>query len=220
MRDAAGQRRQMVEHQLRRRGIKDERVLAAMARVPREAFVPSELMDSAYEDGPLPIGEGQTISQPYIVALMAEAAEVRRGDSVLDVGTGSGYAAAVLAEMGAEVFSIERIAALAERAGASLEEQGYERVRVRHGDGTRGWPEATPFDAILIAAGADAVPDALIDQLAPGGRLVAPIGSRSDQRLLRLRRQADGTVEKADLGPVAFVPLIADPREGDPPGQR
>ena len=211
MRDAAGQRRQMVEHQLRRRDIEDERVLAAMARVPREAFVPSELEGSAYEDGPLPIGEDQTISQPYIVALMAQAAEVRPGDRVLDVGTGSGYAAAVLAEMGAEVFSIERIGALVERASASLEQEGYGRVRVRHGDGTRGWPEAAPFDAILIAAGADAVPDALIDQLAPGGRLVAPIGSRFDQRLLRLRRQADGTVEETDLGPVAFVPLIADP---------
>jgi protein-L-isoaspartate(D-aspartate) O-methyltransferase len=219
MRDASEQRRHMVEHQLRRRGIGDERVLAAMGRVPREAFVPPSLVSRAHEDGPLPIGEDQTISQPFVVALMAEAAAIGPGDRVLDVGTGSGYAAAVLAELAAEVFSIERMASLAERARACLEEQGYGRVRVRHGDGTRGWPEAAPFDAILIAAAADAVPDALLGQLAPGGRLVAPIGPRFAQRLLRLRRRADGTTEETDLGPVAFVPLIADPPAGDAAGE-
>ena len=218
MRDAAARRRSMVEHQLRRRGIRDERVLSAMGRVAREAFVPPHLEDMAYEDGPLPIGEGQTISQPYVVALMAEAAEVGPEDRVLDVGTGSGYAAAVLALLAAEVLSVERIEALAEGARGRLRQQGCDRVEVRCGDGTKGWPEAAPFDAILVAAGAPAVPDALLDQLAPGGRLVAPVGPPGDQRLLRLRRRADGSIERTDLGPVAFVPLIAGPGEGPPSG--
>ena len=208
MEDLAEQRRRMVEHQLRRRGIGDERVLAAMARVPREAFVPPSMASRAYDDGPLPIGDDQTISQPYVVALMAEAAEIGPADKVLDVGTGSGYAAAVLAEMTPTVLSIERIGTLANGARACLERQGYRRVRVRHGDGAKGWPEEAPFDAILVAAGAAAVPQALLDQLAAGGRLVAPVGPRHDQRLLRFRRRADGSFEKTDLGPVAFVPLI------------
>ena len=208
MEDPADQRRRMVEHQLRRRGIRDERVLAAMDRVLREAFVPASMASRAYDDGPLPIGDDQTISQPYVVALMVEAAEIGPADKILDVGTGSGYAAAILAELTPSVLSIERIGTLAEAARACLERQGYGRVRVRHGDGAKGWPEEAPFDAVLVAAGAAAVPRALLDQLAAGGRLVAPVGPRHDQRLLRFRRRDDGSLEKTDLGPVAFVPLI------------
>jgi len=199
----------MVEHQLAARGIADGRVLAAMERVPREAFVPAELAEYAYDDSPLPIGEGQTISQPYIVALMAEAAHIGPGARVLEVGTGSGYAAAVLAELAASVVSIERHAALAEKARAALMELGYENVEVIEGDGSRGVPERAPYDAILVAAGAPAPPDSLKRQLAEGGRLVIPVSADAHQTLCVITRRGD-SYEEEDLGAVRFVPLLGE----------
>jgi protein-L-isoaspartate(D-aspartate) O-methyltransferase len=209
MADFVELRRQMVAQQLVPRGIKDERVLAAMGEVPREAFVPARLADFAYDDGPLPIGDGQTISQPFIVAFMAEAATLRPDARVLEIGTGSGYAAAVLGRIARAVFRIERYASLAETARERLQLLGFDNVEVRHGDGIAGWPEAAPFEAILVAAGAGAVPTALKAQLALGGALVIPVGTGAwDQALLRLRRVADDRWEEEDLGAVAFVPLL------------
>ncbi|HSG48281.1 MAG TPA: protein-L-isoaspartate(D-aspartate) O-methyltransferase, partial [Longimicrobiales bacterium] len=200
-------RRQMVAL-LSRRGIRDDRVLRAMGRVPREAFVPPELEEYAYEDAPLPIPEEQTISQPLIVALMAEAAEIGAGDRVLEVGTGSGYAAAVFAELAEEVYTVERHGSLAHGARARLEEAGYRNVHVRHGDGTLGWAEHAPYDAILVAAGGPDVPAPLLNQLAPGGRLVIPVGrTQREQHLVRVVR-TDGELVREDLGAVRFVPLI------------
>jgi protein-L-isoaspartate(D-aspartate) O-methyltransferase len=198
----------MVEHDLARRGVTDRRVLDAMAAVPREAFVPTPHELLAYEDRPLPIGSGQTISQPLIVALMLQAAAPAPHERLLDVGTGSGYAAAVTSLLVAHVFSIERHAELAEEAADRLRHLGYRNVTVRVGDGTLGWPEAAPFDAIVVAAGSPEVPAPLIEQLAPRGRLVVPVGPRSDQRLFRYVRDFGGRVSRDDLGPVAFVPLI------------
>jgi protein-L-isoaspartate(D-aspartate) O-methyltransferase len=204
-------RRLMVEHQLERRGIADPLVLAAMGKVPREAFVPPELADEAYADGPLPIGEGQTISQPYIVALMTEALELRGGERVLEIGAGSGYAAAVLAEIAAELFTVERHARLAEEAAARLAGLGYDHVQVRVGDGSRGWPEHAPYEAIVVAAGAPEVPEALKEQLAVGGRLVIPVGrGRTLQDLLRLRRLSETEYQREELGGVRFVPLVGE----------
>jgi protein-L-isoaspartate(D-aspartate) O-methyltransferase len=204
-------RRLMVEHQLERRGIADPLVLEAMRKVPREAFVPPELADEAYADGPLPIGEGQTISQPYIVALMAEALELRGAERVLEIGAGSGYAAAVLAEIAAELYTVERHARLAEEAAARLTRLGYDNVHVRVGDGSLGWPEHAPFDAIVVAAGAPEVPEALKEQLAVGGRLVIPVGQgRTLQDLLRLRRLSETEYQREELGGVRFVPLVGE----------
>jgi protein-L-isoaspartate(D-aspartate) O-methyltransferase len=192
-------------HDLAERGIADERVLAAMGRVPREAFVPPELAEQAYVDGPLPIGEGQTISQPYVVALMAEAAHVGRAARVLEVGTGSGYGAAVLAELADTVHTIERVKSLAAAAAARLAVLGYARVFVHVGDGTLGWPAAAPYDAIVVTAGGPSVP--LISELAVGGTLVIPVGSGRVQRLLRITRTGEDFT-RDDLGAVQFVPLI------------
>jgi protein-L-isoaspartate(D-aspartate) O-methyltransferase len=204
-------RRLMVEHQLERRGIADPLVLEAMRKVPREAFVPPELAEEAYADGPLPIGEGQTISQPYIVALMAEALELRGDERVLEIGAGSGYAAAVLAEIAAELYTVERHARLAEEAAARLTRLGYDNVHVRVGDGSLGWPEQAPFDAIVVAAGAPEVPEALKEQLAMGGRLVIPVGQgRTLQDLLRLRRLSETEYQREELGGVRFVPLVGE----------
>ncbi|HYG64954.1 MAG TPA: protein-L-isoaspartate(D-aspartate) O-methyltransferase, partial [Thermoanaerobaculia bacterium] len=207
--DFAIRRREMVDQQIARRGVRDPRVLEALATVPREAFVPEHLAEFAYDDTPLPIGEEQTISQPFIVALMAEALELQAGDRVLEIGAGSGYAAAVLSRLAGEVYAIERHASLAKQASRRLEELGYGNVRVHHGDGTLGWPEAAPYDAIVVAAGGPDVPPALVDQLAPGGRLVIPVGSDPRlQKLIRLRRGADGVDRREDLGDVRFVPLV------------
>jgi protein-L-isoaspartate(D-aspartate) O-methyltransferase len=197
----------MVEHQLLRRGIADPLVLSAMGVVPRELFVPPSLRDRAYEDSALPIGHGQTISQPYVVAAMCELLELRGDERVLDIGTGSGYAAAVLAELAAEVVSIERHPALAEGASDALARAGYANVEVRVGDGSLGAPDRAPFQAIAVAAAAPAVPEALAGQLAEGGRLILPRGSRSSQRLLLVVRTPAGLVEQASL-PVRFVPLV------------
>jgi protein-L-isoaspartate(D-aspartate) O-methyltransferase len=205
--DAAAARADMVEHQLRRRGIVDERVLAAMARVPRELFLPEELRRLAYEDGAFPIGFGQTISQPFIVAMICQLLGLAGDERVLDVGTGSGYQAAVLAELAAEVVTIERVPELAERARLALVEAGLERVEVRVGDGSLGVPDRAPFDAIAVAAAAPAVPPALYEQLSLGGRLVLPRGSRWGQDLVLVSRTAEGPVERASV-PCRFVPLV------------
>jgi protein-L-isoaspartate(D-aspartate) O-methyltransferase len=195
----------MVETQLAARGIRDAAVLAAMRRVPRHEFVPSRWRAEAYADHPVPIGEAQTISQPYIVALMTELATVRPGARVLEVGTGSGYQAAVLAELGADVYSIEIVEPLARRARGTLDRLGYARVHTRHGDGYRGWPEAAPFAAIVVTAAPPAVPPALLAQLAPGGRLVVPVGT-NDQELQVHERTADG-IRVERVTPVQFVPM-------------
>jgi protein-L-isoaspartate(D-aspartate) O-methyltransferase len=197
----------MVERQLRRRGITDVRVLAAMARVPRHLFVPEALRHLAYEDGALPIGEGQTISQPFIVATICSLLRLDGDERVLDVGTGSGYQAAVLAELAAEVVTIERVPALAERARATLARAGYERVEVLVGDGSLGGPERAPFDAIAVAAATPMIPQALYDQLAPGGRLVLPRGGRRGQELVLVERTPDGPLERVSI-PCRFVPLL------------
>ena len=198
----------MVDSQIRGRGVHDPAVLAAMASVPREAFVAPQLAELAWDDSALPIGRGQTISQPFIVARMAEALELQPGDTVLEVGTGSGYAAAVLSRCAREVWTIERHAGLCLRAERRLRELGYDNVKVRHGDGTLGWPEQASFDAISVAAGAPSVPPALLEQLAPGGRLVIPVGDQTVQHLQRVRRLDDGRFETGTLDAVRFVPLI------------
>jgi protein-L-isoaspartate(D-aspartate) O-methyltransferase len=199
----------MVETQIAGRGIGDAAVLAAMQTVPREKFVPARLADLAYDDGPLPIGEEQTISQPYVVALMTEALRLTRADRALEIGTGSGYAAAVLAEIAEEVYTVERIASLAESARDRLAALGYANVHVRCGDGSLGWPEHAPYHAVVVTAGGPDVPRALLDQLAVGGRLVMPVGpSSAEQRLVRRVRTTANTFTSEDLGPVAFVPLI------------
>lgn len=192
---------------LRRRGIDDPRVLAAFASVPRERFVPGRLRRQAYADRALPIGEGQTISQPFMVAAIVSALELGGDERVLDVGTGSGYQAAVLAELAAEVVTIERLPELAERARRTLAEAGYERVDVRVGDGTLGVPERAPFGAIAVAAAAPAVPGALLRQLVPGGRLAVPVGTRREQWLEVVVRGEDGP-ERVRTVPCRFVPLV------------
>ena len=204
-------RNHMVSTQIAQRGIRDRRVLAAIRNVPRETFVEPELEELAYEDGPLPIGEGQTISQPYIVALMIEAAELKPEDRVLEVGAGSGYAAAVMSQIAAEVYTIERHARLGSEAQRRFNKLGYHNIRLRVGDGTQGWPEAAPFDAILVAASGPEVPDALKRQLAIGGRLIIPIGEDDwGQALRKLRRTSEADYEEASLGAVVFVPLIGE----------
>ena len=201
----------MVERQLARRGIRDPLVLEAMRVVPREAFVPEASRHEAYEDRPLPIGEDQTISQPYVVALMIEALSLGAADRVLEVGAGSGYAAAVLGRIARDVYAIERHGSLARAASERMRRLGYDNVRVREGDGTRGWPEEAPFDAILVSAGGPEVPAALLDQLVAGGRLVIPLGDPwKDQELVRLERRTEDTVVRESLGHVRFVPLIAE----------
>ncbi|MFW5680766.1 MAG: protein-L-isoaspartate(D-aspartate) O-methyltransferase [Pseudomonadota bacterium] len=201
-------RRRMVLQHLRPAGIVDARVLAAMGRVPREAFVPPSVAAFAYDDQALPLGHGQTISQPVIVAAMLQALELVGDERVLDVGTGSGYSAALLAELAAEVTGIERLVVLADRARQVLAELGYARLRVEVGDGTLGWPAGAPYDAIVVAAGGPRVPEALLAQLAPGGRLVMPVGDGRSQALVRVGRDAAGAVHETRLGAVRFVPLI------------
>ncbi|MDH3430889.1 MAG: protein-L-isoaspartate(D-aspartate) O-methyltransferase [Gammaproteobacteria bacterium] len=207
----ASQRERMVADQIAARGVCDKRVLKAMRTVRREAFVPAAVRELAYGDTPLPIGAGQTISQPYVVAYMIEALAIRPGDKVLEVGAGSGYAAAVLAELAKEVFAIERITELADQAEARLYAEGYNNVHILNADGTRGWEAHAPFDAILVSAGAPIVPESLKEQLAAGGRMVIPVGSnKRAQELVRITRGVSGTFEREDLADVRFVPLIGE----------
>ncbi|MCY3611112.1 MAG: protein-L-isoaspartate(D-aspartate) O-methyltransferase [Gemmatimonadetes bacterium] len=201
----------MLRRHLVERGISDLRVLEAMATVPRERFVAPECRSRAYDDGPLPIGEGQTISQPYVVAWMAEAVELGREDRVLEIGTGSGYAAAVLSRIAGIVHSVERHAALAEAARDRLRALGYANVHVRQGDGTLGWSEHAPYDAIVVSAGGRRVPRPLREQLTVGGRLVMPVGwGWRGQSLVRERHKGPGTFTREKLGRVRFVPLIGE----------
>jgi protein-L-isoaspartate(D-aspartate) O-methyltransferase len=202
-------RGRMVERQLRRRGIRDERVLAALGRVPRELFVPVQERAAAYSDNALPIGHGQTISQPYMVARICEDLQLRGEERVLDVGAGSGYQAAVLAELAAAVVAVERIPELAEQARANLAFAGYERVEVVVGDGTLGVPERAPFDAIAVAAAAPEPPPALYEQLAEGGRLVVPVGERTEQLLLVVEKREGGRRIRFSV-PCRFVPLVGE----------
>jgi protein-L-isoaspartate(D-aspartate) O-methyltransferase len=199
----------MVRHQLRGRGIRDERVLSAMASVPREAFVPESERASAYADGALPIGDGQTISQPVVVAAMAEALQIMPTDKVLEIGAGSGYGAAILGQLASEVHTVERIAALANRAAETLGRLGYLNVRVHLSDGTLGLAAHAPFDAISVTAAAPEVPTPLLAQLADGGRLVIPVGSHHGQQMQRITRRG-GQFLTEDLGAYAFVPLIGE----------
>jgi protein-L-isoaspartate(D-aspartate) O-methyltransferase len=201
----------MVERQLRPRGIDDPRTLRAMAKVPREKFVAKELRASAYEDHPLPIGYGQTISQPFIVAFMTQELKPKPADRVLEIGTGSGYQAAVLAELVAEVYTIEIVKPLAQEAEIRLRELGYKNIHVKAGDGYKGWPEHAPFDAIIVTAAPDHVPQPLVEQLKEGGRMIIPVGKTFAQELYLLEKRG-GVVKQTAVVPVKFVPLT---RESD-----
>ena len=203
----AAARSQMVETQLMRRGISAPRVLAAMLKAPRHRFIPAALWDQAYGDYPLPIGQDQTISQPYIVALMTEILEVKDTDRILEIGTGSGYQAAILAELAAQVYTIDRIASLSNQAQKVLEELGYKNIHVRVGDGTLGWAEEMPFDGIMVTAGAPEIPRPLTEQLALGGRLVIPVGDQYSQTLTCIRKTQDG-LKFEYHGGCRFVRLI------------
>ena len=202
------ERNAMVEDQLRRRGIHDQRVLDAMRRVPRHEFVKAEQWAQAYADQPLVIPEQQTTSQPYMIAAMIQAAEIQAGDRVLEVGAGSGYQTALLAELAAQVVGVERYPSLAETAQAKLQAMGYRNVVIVSGDGTLGWPPASPYDAIIVSAAAPRIPPALLRQLAPGGRLVIPIGNAQEQVLQLFRKHSDGSITMTNLEGCRFVPLI------------
>jgi len=208
----AEERRQMVEQQLRARDIRDARVLKAMERVPRHCFVMDGYLAAAYSDDALPIEHGQTISQPYIVALMSQLAQPQRDSRALDVGTGSGYQAAILAELCAQVYSVEIVQPLAQQATRRLAELGYANVRVRHADGYRGWPDQAPFDLIILAAAPNHVPQPLIDQLVPGGRLVIPVGD-TRQTLMVIEKRHDGGTKRWKVAAVAFVPMTGEALE-------
>jgi len=202
------QRDAMANQQIRARGVKDQRVLAAMGKVPREEFVPPDQRPYAYEDRPLPIGEGQTISQPYIVALMTELLELKQGDKVLEIGTGSGYQAAILAELTPHVYTIEILPTLAQRAEQTLRRLGYDSVQVKTGDGYLGWPKHAPFDAIIVTCAPEKVPEPLKDQLAEGGRMVIPVGPQRPGQTLYLLRKHRGRLEQEAVIPVRFVPMV------------
>jgi len=204
--DAA--REAMVREQIAGRGIRDRRVLEALRRVPRHSFIPAAERARAYDDGPVPIGQGQTISQPYIVALMTELVRPQPGDRVLEVGTGSGYQAAVLARLVRHVYTIELEETLARSATAVLRELKFENITVRTGDGYGGWPEHAPFDIVIVTAAPEHIPQPLIDQLKPGGRLIVPVGPRfSVQQLQLLEKDANGAIKTTEVSPVMFVPL-------------
>ena len=203
------ERSRMVEEQIVYRGIKDQRVLAVMGRVPRHEFMPEALRTQAYGDHAMPIGEGQTISQPYIVALMTELLELAGNERVLEIGTGSGYQAAVLAELCQKVFTVERVKALADKARATLDRLGYQNVAMKVFDGTYGWREMAPFDAIIVTAAAPEVPDTLVAQLKDGGRLVIPVGDRYSQQLVKIVKTSSGITRRTDI-PCVFVPLIGN----------
>jgi len=205
--DRKAEREAMVARQIAGRGVKDRKVLAAMRRVQRHLFVPPGQRASAYADHPLPIGEDQTISQPYIVGLMSEALRLKPGARVLEIGTGSGYQAAILGELASEVYTIEIVRPLGERARRLLSRLGYKKIHVRIGDGYVGWPEKAPFDAIILTASPVKIPQPLTRQLKVGGTLVAPVGPAGDQRLIRLTRGKDGRIKRTHLLDVRFVPM-------------
>jgi len=209
MQDFEAARSAMVEEQLRRRGISDFRVLEAMGRIVRHLFIPADHQSEAYEDRPIPIGEGQTISQPYMVALMTQTLSPQAKDRVLEVGTGSGYQTAILAELCRKVYTIERIPSLRQKAEKTLRGIGYSNVSFRTGDGSKGWPEEAPFEGIMVTAGAPQAPETLISQLSEGGRLVIPAGSRYSQTLYKITRRGDKLFEEEVTGCV-FVPLVGD----------
>jgi protein-L-isoaspartate(D-aspartate) O-methyltransferase len=214
--DTAAARQKMVDQQIRGRGLRDQAVLEAMATVPREAFVSAGQARFAYDDSPLPIAAGQTISQPYVVALMVEALGLQAADRALEIGVGSGYASAVMSRICAHVFGVERHPELVEAAQAALEGLGYDNVTLRHADGTLGWPTEAPFDAILVSAGGPVIPEALRAQMAVGGRMVIPVGTAARvQHLVRVTRQSDNQWSEEDLGEVAFVPLIGEQGWGE-----
>lgn len=213
-RDMSEQRKQMVETQIRQRGITDPRVIDALMSVERHRFVPDNALDYAYHDSPLAIGHGQTISQPYIVALMTEILEPEPGDTILEIGTGSGYQAAVLSRLVAHVYSVEIVEALGRHARETLHELGYDNVTVRIGDGYQGWPEHAPFDGIIVTAAPPEIPQALIDQLADGGRMIVPVGTTFQELVLIEKR--DGQVTQRNVAAVRFVPMV----HGDEAGPR
>ena len=207
--DFTAQRQRMVEQQLKPRGIKDERVLAAMAKVPREEFIPLDARADAYQDGPLPIGYNQTISQPYVVAFMTEQLRPKQTDRVLEIGSGSGYQAAILAELMAEVYTVEIVEPLAKTAEATLQRLGYKNAHIKVGDGYKGWPEEAPFDAIIVTCAPEKVPQPLVDQLKDGGRMVIPVGEQFAQQLYLLEKKNGQLKESATL-PVRFVPMLGE----------
>lgn len=200
-------RNRMVKEQIEARGIRNERVLAAMRKVPRHEFIPEALRDSAYSDNALPIGEGQTISQPYMVAIMTELLDLIGTERVLEIGTGSGYQSAVLAELCEKVYTVERVKPLAEKARAALDRLGYSKVAIKVYDGTYGWKDMAPFDAIIVTAAAPEIPQALVEQLKVGGRMVIPVGERFSQMLVKLIKTPEGPVTEKSI-PCVFVPLI------------
>jgi protein-L-isoaspartate(D-aspartate) O-methyltransferase len=206
--DLKAMREKMVETQIKARGVKDPRVLSALLKVERHRFVPEEHLNSAYSDQPLPIGEGQTISQPYIVALMTELLELKGEEKVLEIGTGSGYQAAILGELAKEVYTIEIIESLASMAKKRLSEFGYQNIKVKAGDGYLGWPEAAPFDAIILTAAPDHIPRPLIEQLKEGGRMVVPVGTYTQELKKIIKRS--GKIETTDIIPVVFVPMTGE----------
>jgi protein-L-isoaspartate(D-aspartate) O-methyltransferase len=218
-RDFGQLRSEMVEKAIFARGVRSELVLNAMRSVPREVFLPEQLREFAYEDAPLPIEGGQTISQPYIVAFMTEALALEGGGKVLEIGAGSGYAAAILSKIAGEVYTVERIGQLAEKAASKLADLGYHNVRVLHGDGTKGWPEHAPYDGIIVAASGPSVPESLKEQLKIGGRLIIPVGRDPKvQELVRITRISEDEYAREDLADVRFVPLIG--QEGWAPAER
>jgi len=203
-------RSDMVKHQIEARGVRDKRVLKVMREIPRELFVPEAVMVEAHSDHPLPIGHGQTISQPYIVAEMTELLELKGNEKVLEIGAGSGYQAAILSKLVKKVITIERIEGLAKKTQEFLKKHGYNNVTVIHGDGTKGYAKEAPYDAVIVTAAADKVPQSLIEQLAEGGRFVAPVGHAFGQELLRIRKMPGGKLHTEEHGGVIFVPLIGD----------
>ncbi len=210
--DFKAMREKMVETQIKARGVKDPRVLSALRKVERHRFVPEEYLNSAYSDQPLPIGEGQTISQPYIVALMTELLELKGDEKVLEIGTGSGYQAAILGELAKEVYTIEIVESLASMAKNRILELGYQNIKVKAGDGYLGWPEVAPFDAIIVTAAPDHIPKPLLDQLKEGGRMVVPVGTYA-QELKKIVKRS-GKIETTDVIPVVFVPMTGEGVKG------
>jgi len=208
-RDFAAEREQMVQQQIVMRGVTAPRLLAALRKVPREAFVPEPVRDLSYTDQPLPIGEDQTISQPYVVAVMTEKLELKPTDRVLEIGTGSGYQAAILAELAAEVYTIEIVESLGKRAEATLQRLGYKNVHVKIGDGYQGWPEHAPFDAVIVTCAPEKVPRPLVEQTKEGGRIIVPVGSPNDQQLYLLQK-SEGRLEQRAILPVLFVPMTGE----------